>query len=104
MGEIVGKHADIVVVSNVDPYEDDPTPIVEDIARAAEVAGKKRGENLFVIEDRREGIAKALSLATEGDVVFITGKGAEQSMIIGGKTFPWDDRDVVREELKKLSS
>ena len=102
MGEIVGRLADIVVVSNVDPYEDDPTPIVEDIARAAETAGKKRGENLFVIEDRREGIAKCLAVACEGDVVIITGKGAEQSMIIGGKSIPWDDRTVVREELRKL--
>lgn len=102
MGEIVGKYADIVVASNVDPYDDDPAPIVEDIARAAEKEGKIRGENLFVIEDRREGIAKALSIASEGDVVIITGKGAEQSMIIGGQTIPWDDRNVVREELKKI--
>lgn len=102
MGEIVGRHADIVICSNVDPYEDDPTPIVEDIAVAAEKEGKVRGESLFVIEDRREGIAKALGLAKPGDVVIITGKGAEQSIIIGGQSSPWDDRTVVREELKKL--
>jgi UDP-N-acetylmuramyl-tripeptide synthetase len=102
MGEIVGRSADIVVVSNVDPYEDDPTQIVEDIARVAEANGKRRGENLFVIEDRREGISNALRHAKVGDVVIITGKGAEQSMIIGGKSIPWDDRGVVREELRKL--
>ncbi|MES2060266.1 MAG: UDP-N-acetylmuramoyl-L-alanyl-D-glutamate--2,6-diaminopimelate ligase [Patescibacteria group bacterium] len=102
MGEIVGRLADIVVVSNVDPYDDDPAPIIEDIVLAAEAAGKKRGENLFAIEDRREGIAKCLSVAHEGDVVIITGKGAEQSMIIGGKSIPWDDRAVVREEMQKI--
>lgn len=102
MGRLVGEQADFVVVSNVDPYEDDPAEICEDIARAAEIAGKRRGENLFIIEDRREGIHKALSLARAGDAVFITGKGAEQSMIIGGKSIPWDDRAVVREELQKL--
>lgn len=102
MGEIVGKSADIVICSNVDPYEDDPTPIVEDIAIAAERMGKVRGENLFVIEDRRDGINKALFVAQAGDVVIITGKGAEQSIIIGGVSSPWDDRDVVREELRKL--
>jgi len=102
MGEISAKLADYVVVSNVDPYEDDPTEIVEDIAIASEKFGKKRNENLFVIEDRREGIRKAISLAKENDVVIITGKGAEQSMIIGGKKIPWDDRLVVREELKRL--
>ncbi len=102
MGEQVGRLADYVVVSNVDPYEDDPTPICEDIAVAAEAAGKQRNENLFVIEDRRAGIAKALTLARPGDLVAITGKGAEQSIVIGGKSAPWDDRTVVREELSKV--
>lgn len=104
MGEIVGKYADVVVVSNVDPYEDDPTPIVEDIAVASEKAGKIRGQNLFVIEDRREGIRKCFEVAKEGDIVMITGKGAEQSMIIGGISIPWDDRIVVREELRKIAN
>lgn len=102
MGELAGKLADYVIVSNVDPYADDPKEIIEDIAKVAETQGKVRGENLFTIEDRREGIRKALSLAHEGDVVLITGKGSEQSMIIGEVTIPWDDRDVVREELEKL--
>ncbi len=100
MGEISAKMADYVVVSNVDPYEDDPKQILEDIAVVAEKFGKVRGKDLFVIEDRREGIKKALSLGKVGDVVLITGKGAEQSIIVGGKKSPWDDRLVVREELK----
>lgn len=102
MGEVVGRSADFVICSNVDPYEDDPFPIANDIAVASEKVGKKRDENLFVILDRREGIRKVLGLAKNGDVVIITGKGAEQSMTIDGKTIPWDDREVVREELKKF--
>jgi UDP-N-acetylmuramoyl-L-alanyl-D-glutamate--2,6-diaminopimelate ligase len=102
MGELAGKHADYLIVSNVDPYQDDPTEIVEDIAVVAEKCGKVRNKDLFVIEDRRAGINKALSLAQPDDVVLITGKGAEQSMIIAGKSIPWDDRTVVREELKKV--
>ena len=102
MGELCGKMADYVIVSNVDPYEDDPIEILEDVAVAAEKAGKTRDTNLFVIEDRRAGIQKALSLAAVGDIVLITGKGAEQSITIGGRKFDWDDRIVVREELKKL--
>ncbi|MBI5654170.1 UDP-N-acetylmuramyl-tripeptide synthetase [Candidatus Uhrbacteria bacterium] len=102
MGELAGKMADYVICSNVDPYEDDPLPIAEDIAFAAEKEGKVRGKNLFVILDRREGIRKALELAQANDVVLITGKGAEQSIVIGGKSSFWDDRDVVREELGKM--
>ena len=103
MGKIAGELADYVVVSNVDPYEDNPKEIIEDIAVAAEAAGKIREKNLFAIEDRRLGIRRALGLAKEGDVVLITGKGSEQSIIIGGKSSPWDDRIVVREELNKLT-
>jgi UDP-N-acetylmuramoyl-L-alanyl-D-glutamate--2,6-diaminopimelate ligase len=104
MGEIAAKLADIVVISNVDPYDDNPAEIIEEIAQAAEKNNKTRGRDLFLIEDRRAGIQKCLAMAKEGDVVLITGKGAEQSMIIKGKKIPWDDRCVVKEELEKLSS
>lgn len=102
MGELAAERANYVIVSNVDPYADEPGPIIEDIARSAEQHGKIRGKNLFAIEDRRLGINKALSLARKGDVVIITGKGAEQSIIIGGKSIAWDDRAVVRQELNKV--
>ncbi len=102
MGELSAKMADYVIVTNVDPYEDDPKQILEDIAVSAEKYGKIRNQNLFIIEDRREGIRKALSLATAGDIVLVTGKGAEQSIVIGGKSLAWDDRIVVKEELDML--
>ena len=102
MGELAAKMADYLIVSNVDPYEDDPAEIAEDIARAARENGMRPDDNLLVILDRRAGINKALGLAEKGDVVLITGKGAEQSIIIDGKSLPWDDRVVVREELAKI--
>lgn len=101
MGELSAKMADYVVVSNVDPYEDDPQQILEDIAASAERSGSVRNQNLFVIEDRRSGIRKALTLAQKDDIVLITGKGAEQSIVIGGKRMPWDDRRVVQEKLRE---
>jgi len=102
MGSVAGNMADYVVVSNVDPYEDDPREIIEDIAKASEISGKIEGKNLFRIIDRREGIKMALSLANNDDVVLITGKGAEQFITIDGIRSPWDDRQVVKEELAKL--
>ncbi len=102
MGKIAGEKADFVIITNEDPYDDNPEDIMEDIACGAESAGKKRGENLFVVSDRKEGIRKALSLAHSGDSVLIAGKGAEQSMEVRGGQIPWDDREVVRKELKNL--
>ena len=103
MGAIAAKGSDSIIICNVDPYNDRPMQIIEDVAKGAEEAGAKIGKNMYCIEDRRKAIAKALKLAKKNDIVLITGKGSEQSMVIGGKKIDWDDRDVVREELKKVS-
>lgn len=99
LGEIAGEKADYVIITNEDPYDEDPQLIIDQVAQGVKEAGKKR-ETLFIILDRRPAIAKALSLAKEGDLVLITGKGAEQAICVkNGKKVPWDDRKVVREEL-----
>lgn len=99
MGKLSAEACDYVIITNVDPYNDPAWPIIEDIKKGALEGGKRDGENLFCIEDRRAAIKKAISLAQAGDVVLITGKGAEQVMVIAGKKYPWDDRQVVREIL-----
>jgi len=105
LGKIAGKKADYVVVTNEDPYDDDPQIIINQVAGGAEDAGKKLDKNLFKILDRREAIKKALNLAKEGDIVLITGKGSEQAICVAnGKKIKWDDREVVREELRKISN
>jgi len=102
MGRVAGEMADFVIISNVDPYKDDPVEIAQDIVSATQEVGKVLDEDLFVILDRRQGIRKALSLAQKGDIVLITGKGAEQSITIGGVSYDWDDRVIVKEELSEV--
>lgn len=101
MGKMSAELADYVIVSNDDVYDDDPQDIIQDIISGAkEIRPKLNG--IFNIEDRREGIAKALSLARKDDLVLITGKGVDTSMIIAGNKIPWDEFQVVKEELTKL--
>ena len=103
MGEIAGRLADYVVVSDVNCFDDDPREIAEMLAAGARRAGKIDGENLFIIIDRREGIHKALSLARPGDIAAVTAKGTEPWIAVGqGEKIPWDDRQVVREEIQKF--
>jgi len=109
LGKIAGEQADIVIVTNEDPYDDDPEIIIDQVALGAEKAGKvvdplaSSGQSLYKILDRREAIRKALNLAGEGDMVLITGKGCEQAMCVANsRMIPWDDRKVIREELRKL--
>ncbi len=103
LGKMAGEKADIVIITNEDPYDDDPREIMDDVAQGAIESGKILNQDLFLIEDRREAIAKALSLAQENDLVLVTGKGSEQAMAIAnGKYLKWDDRKVIREELQKM--
>ncbi len=100
VGEYVGKHADIVFVTDEDPYDDDPLVIMHDVSSAVEKKGKVPGKDLFLIENRKEAIERAIMMAEAGDIVLVTGKGSEQGMCVaGGNMIPWDDRVVVREAL-----
>lgn len=100
MGEIVSRYADYVIVTNEDPYGEDPMQIVDEVASG--VQNKKEGENFWRILDRREAITKALKLVKSGDIILVTGKGAEEIMLIGDKRLPWNDRKVIEEELEKM--
>jgi UDP-N-acetylmuramoyl-L-alanyl-D-glutamate--2,6-diaminopimelate ligase len=103
LGQIAGQKADLVIVTNEDPYDDDPQEIIDAVASGAETAGKIFGENLLKILDRREAIRRAFEEARAGDLVLITGKGGEQFICSkNGEKIPWDDRLVAREELVSL--
>lgn len=98
-GALADKFADIVVVTNEDPYSEDPEAIIDQVW--AGIKNKKPDETLFRISDRKEAVEKAVNLAQKGDTILITGKGSEQFMIWGDKKIPWDDRKVAREALEK---
>ncbi len=101
LGRLAGKQADYVIVTNEDPYDDDPMEIIKMVAEGAEKVGKIKNKNLFLIEDRKKAIQKAIDLAGESDLVLITGKGSEQAIAgPNGKLIPWDDRKVVRSIIK----
>ena len=96
LGQLAAKYCDDVIVTNEDPYDEDPMEIINQIAGGVGSKAKK-------ILDRRGAIREALKLAYPLDVVIITGKGCEPCICMAkGKRIPWDDREVVREEFKKL--
>ncbi len=102
LGELAAQNADVVIVTNEDPYDDDPMTIIKDVAAGAEKAGKTPGKDLFLILDRAEALQKAVDLAGPEDLVIVTGKGAEQAMCVaGGRKIPWDDRVKLREAIAR---
>jgi UDP-N-acetylmuramoyl-L-alanyl-D-glutamate--2,6-diaminopimelate ligase len=101
MGEIVAKYADYIILTNEDPYNENPQKIIDEIFSGV-AKHKKENENCWRRLDRREAIKQALTLAQSGDFVIITGKGAEETMAIGKKRIHWKEREVIEEELAKL--
>ncbi len=94
MGRIADALCDEVILTDEDPYDEDPEQIVREMA-----AGMKREPR--IIMDRREAIRTALSLARTGDSVLITGKGTDPYIMRAhGAKEPWSDAQVVREELR----
>jgi UDP-N-acetylmuramoyl-L-alanyl-D-glutamate--2,6-diaminopimelate ligase len=102
-GAVAGRLCDCVIVTDEDPYDDDPQEIIDQVAAGVAKAGKIEGKNFWRVRDRRVAIRQAFQLAEPGDVVLLTAKGAEQAMVVAGyKKIPWDDRQVAREELRAL--
>lgn len=95
MGELAGRLADLVVVTDDNPRGEDPADI-----RAAVLAGT-RGTAATVVElgDRRAAIGHAVAALGTGDVLLVAGKGAETGQQVGAVTHPFDDRSVLADAL-----
>ncbi len=103
MGRIAAESCDEIILTDEDPYDEDPQKIVGEMA--AGMTTVQTNLKPRIIMDRRTAIRTALSLAKPGNVVLITGKGTDP-YIMGphGTKTPWSDAQVVREELKTLLS
>lgn len=99
MGEIAAKHADRIILTDEESYNEDADKIRQQVFKGIEKGGG--AAKTTEIADRREAIEKALSIATKNDTILITGMGHEQFRIVKGEKLPWNDGDVVREILGK---
>ncbi len=98
MGEIGGKLADFCVLTSDNPRSEDPFAILE----AVEAGIRPTHGEYKVIENRREAIRYAMSIAEPGDVIVLAGKGHETYQEIKGVKYPFDEKVVVRELLEEM--
>ena len=97
MGAAAARLADHVFVTSDNPRSEDPLAVIQDIISGA-------GEEVDVEPDRAHAIARAIEGAAEGDVIVIAGKGHEQGQEFRERTVPFDDREVAREALRRLTA
>ncbi len=95
MGEVVGRLADVAIVTNDNPRSEDPRAIADAILPGLAAAGAEP----IVELDRRAAIERAILEAEPGDVVLLAGKGHEPYQILGDRTVAFDDREEARRAL-----
>ena len=96
MGKIATELADLAIVTSDNPRSEDPAAIIAEVLDG--------GDSAEVEPDRRRAIERAIGAAGEGDVIVIAGKGHEQGQEFADRTFPFDDREVAREALRRLGA
>lgn len=97
MGKVADMYCDEIVLTDEDPYDEDPMAIMKDVASGIAVRPYR------LIEGRRAAIRRALELAGAGDAVVITGKGSELWLHQeGGRKIPWNERKIVEECLTEM--
>jgi UDP-N-acetylmuramoyl-L-alanyl-D-glutamate--2,6-diaminopimelate ligase len=121
-GELAGKYADEVVITEEDDRDMDGLEIMDQIAAGAEKTGKVHDKNLFLVHDRAKAIEFALKRAkSNNDTVLLLGKGHEKDILRNGPKaaelrhlaqddhnpdrvaeHPWDEIGTTRQLLKNL--
>jgi UDP-N-acetylmuramoyl-L-alanyl-D-glutamate--2,6-diaminopimelate ligase len=89
MGEIAARLADVVVVTDDNPRTEDAAAI-----RAAVLAG---APGAVEVGDREEAIRGAFGNLADGDTLLVAGKGHETYQIVGERTLPFDDAELLRD-------
>ena len=96
MGETVGKHADLSIVTSDNPRFEDPGSIIDDVIKGTL---KSKGEYIKIV-DRKEAIKYALDNAEKDDIILLAGKGHETHITIKDEKIPFDEREIVLKHLK----
>ena len=97
IGKISSNLADIVIVTNEDPYTEDPEKIIDEVWAGIDQTKTKA----LRISDRHEAIESALMEAKKDDIVILCGKGSDTTMWTKDGQIPWNEREIVKSLLAR---
>ncbi len=103
MGKAVGDLADFAIVTNDNPRNEDPEIIARQTVEGL-LQSELKSNRYQILLDRRMAIEKAIQMAAPGDTVIIAGKGHEDYQEVGTTRHPFDDREIVRNQLKEIAN
>lgn len=94
MSAVASRFSDVIILTSDDPKEEDPKEILDDLEK-----GIDKFKPYLAIDDRKEAISVALTLANRQDMVIIAGRGHEDYQLIAERKVPFNDKEVVKEIL-----
>lgn len=103
LGKIVAEHTDLAIVTDEEPYSEDPMTIMAAVLFGAKQTNKKMDKDLFLIADRYKAIEYAIQQAKPGDTVVVTGMGNFTTRSLNKGPIPWDEREIVREIIARYA-
>ncbi len=99
MGSLAARVCDVVIVTDDDPYTEDPATIRKEVLVGTNQAHSKA--EITEIGDRHDAIARAFQMASPADTVAILGLGHQHYRVVGDQKEPWDDRAVAKKLLQE---
>lgn len=98
MAAIACRFSNRVILTSDNPRTEDPMTILEQMQAGIPPVDVKKTRT---IEDRREAIRYAVSVAQPHDIILVAGKGHETYQEIQGIRHDFDDRAVLRDAFLK---
>ena len=113
MGKEAAAGSDFVVVTSDNPRSEDPMDIIRQIEPGIQEQGFFLSSSVnnnrpvesgryLIMPDRGEAIKWAVEHIETQDILLVAGKGHETYQEINGIQYPFDDREAVRDALRKL--
>ena len=98
LGDVASRECDLSILTSDNPDFEDPLEIIDDIAKSFDKAKSK-----YIVEpDRKKAVQLAVRMAREGDMIVLAGKGHETYQLIKGVKVPFSEREIVKEEARKI--
>lgn len=112
VGEICTRLADITIITNEDPYTEDPETIIDEVLSGVpssvpilrEVTDLPNSHVCLRISDRMQAIDTMLRLAKPGDALLFAGKGSDVTMMTKGGQIPWNEREILQKKLQRFAT
>lgn len=99
MAKIASEMSDKIILTSDNPRTEDPQKILEQMNKGVPM---HLSHKVISIADRKEAVKVACTLAKEGDIILLAGKGHEKYQEINGVKYPFDDKQVLEESFKLL--